>query len=70
MRLGHQACRKGYRVISQRLPRLLDELAMSHGDGSFPRALAKLAGVNVLVLDDWGLKPLKINKKWRLLGGP
>ncbi|MEZ4273312.1 MAG: IS21-like element helper ATPase IstB [Myxococcota bacterium] len=57
--LAHQACRKGYRVIYARLPRLLDELAMSHGDGSFPRALAKLARVNVLVLDDWGLKPIE-----------
>lgn len=56
--LAQLACRRGYRVIYARLPRLLDELTMAHADGSFPRLLAKLNRVHLLVLDDWGLKPL------------
>jgi len=56
--LGQQACRKGFRVIYTRLPRLLDELTLAHADGSFPRLLARLSRVHLLILDDWGLKPL------------
>jgi DNA replication protein DnaC len=33
--LGNQACRQGLTVTFQRLPLLLEELAISHGDGSF-----------------------------------
>lgn len=53
--LGQQACRKGHRVLYRRLPRLLDELTLSHADGSYHRLLARLARMDVLILDDWGL---------------
>ena len=33
-------------------------LALARGDGSYPRLLAQLARVEVLVLDDWGLATL------------
>src|SRR3990167_799386 len=33
--LGNQACRQGVSVSFQRLPLLLEDLAVSHGDGSF-----------------------------------
>jgi len=52
--LGQQACREGYSVRYLRLPRLLAELAIARGDGRYPRVLASLARVDLLVLDDWG----------------
>ena len=53
--LGQQACRQGHRVIYRRLPRLFADLALAHADGSYIAVLARLARVDVLVLDDWGL---------------
>lgn len=53
--LANAACRKGFRALYRRAPRLFDELMLAHADGSYPRLLARLAKVDVLVLDDWGL---------------
>lgn len=57
--LAQQACRKGYRSIYRRAPRLFEELALARADGSYVRLLAKLARVDVLVVDDWGLAPVQ-----------
>lgn len=57
--LGQIACRKGYRVLYRRVPRLLDELALARAEGSYVKLLARLAKNDVLVLDDWGLSSLK-----------
>lgn len=65
--LAHQACRKGYRVLYRRATRLFDELTLAHADGTYPRLLAKLARVDLLVLDDWGLAPLKEQERRDLL---
>ncbi len=56
--LGNQACRQGVSVSFQRLPLLLEDLAVSHGDGSFRRRLAQLANVDLLILDDFGMAAL------------
>lgn len=53
--LAHAACRKGYRALYRRAPRLFDELTLAHADGSYSRLLARLAKIDVLVIDDWGL---------------
>lgn len=65
--LGQSACRKGYRVLYRRVPRLLDELALARAEGSYARALAKLVKIDVLVLDDWGLGVLKEAQRHDLL---
>lgn len=57
--LGHTACMKGYRVKYYRLSRLLLELTQTKADGSYSKALQTLAKLDVLILDDWGLEPLK-----------
>ncbi|MCP4407458.1 MAG: ATP-binding protein, partial [Gammaproteobacteria bacterium] len=57
--LGHAACRKGYRVKYYRLSRLLLELTQTKADGSYSKALQTLARLDLLILDDWGLEPLK-----------
>lgn len=56
--LGNQACRQGMSVSFQRLPLLLEDLAVSHGDGSFRKRLAQLAKVDLLILDDFGMAAL------------
>lgn len=56
--LGQQACRKGYRVLFCRTPRLIDELTLARADGSLPGLLKKLAKLELLILDDWGITPL------------
>ena len=53
--LAHQACREGYSALYQRLPRLLQDLALARGDGRYAKLLASLAKVDLLVIDDWGL---------------
>jgi DNA replication protein DnaC len=56
--LGQLACRLGFRVAYKRVPRLFEELALAHADGSYVRLLARLAKVDVLILDDWALAPM------------
>ena len=57
--LGHTACMKGYRVKYYRLSRLLLELTQTKADGSYSKALQALSKLDLLILDDWGLEPLK-----------
>ncbi len=65
--LAHAAIRKGHRALYRRAPRLFEELALAHADGSFPLLLKRLAKVDVLVIDDWGLAPLTDSERRDLL---
>lgn len=65
--LAHQACRTGFRVLYRRMPRLFEELTLAHADGTYTRLLARLARIDVLVLDDWGLAPLRDQDRRDLL---
>lgn len=56
--LAQLGCRTGFRALYRRTPRLFEEIALAHADGTYTRLLAKLAKIDVLVLDDWGLAPL------------
>jgi DNA replication protein DnaC len=56
--LAHKACRDGYTVAYRRVSRLFDELAQARADGTYLTALRRLAKVQALVLDDFGLEPL------------
>src|SRR5262249_54228921 len=65
--LAQAAIRKGHRAFYRRAPRLFEELALSHADGTYPALLARLAKVDVLVIDDWGLAPPKEMERRDLL---
>jgi len=65
--LAQQGCRKGYRALYRRAPRLFHELALARADGTYVRALGKLARFDVLVLDDFGLAPLSDTERNDLL---
>jgi DNA replication protein DnaC len=56
--LGHKACRDNRSVLYQRVPKLFAELGLARGDGRYARILKSLTGVQLLILDDWGLEPL------------
>jgi DNA replication protein DnaC len=56
--LANQACRQGHSALYVRLPRLLADLALGRGDGSYSKTLAKLAKTAVLVIDEWALPKL------------
>ena len=64
---GQSACRRGHRVLYRRVSRLLDELALARAEGTCARLLARLAKIDVLILDDWGLGSLKELQRHDLL---
>jgi len=55
--LGHKACRENLAVLYVRLPRLAEELALARADGRYPKLMATLGRLELLILDDWGLTP-------------
>lgn len=57
--LAHAACMQGYRVRYTRLSRLMIELTQTKADGSYSKALHALSKLDLLIIDDWGLEPLK-----------
>ncbi len=65
--LAHQACRKGHRALYRRASRFFDELTLARADGTYERLLSRLARVEVLVIDDWGLAPMKAPERRDLL---
>ena len=65
--LSHKACRNGHAVVYQRLPRLLEDLALSHHDGRYRKLMKSLLKADLLVLDDFGLAPLTTEQQRDLL---
>lgn len=65
--LGNQACRAGLSTRYTRLPRLLEELRISHGDGSYARLMTRLQKTDLLILDDWGMQPLSAAQRQDLM---
>jgi len=54
-----RACRRGFTARYVRLPRLLHEVSVGRGDGSYTRLLARLAKLDLLAIDDWLIAPLR-----------
>jgi len=61
------ACRKDFSATYVRMPRLLHDLAVSRGDGTYTRLLTRLAKLDLLAIDDWLLAPLKDAERRDLL---
>ena len=51
----------------ERVAPLLETLRIAHGDGSYHKRLAALAKIDLLILDDFGLKPLTQAERLDLL---
>ena len=65
--LAQKTCREGFTSLYLRLPRLLQELPIAKGDGTYTRLMNRLAKVDVLILDDWGLSKLIAEQRRDLL---
>jgi DNA replication protein DnaC len=65
--LAERACRSGFSAYYVRTARLVHDLAVARGDGSYSRVMSRLAKIDVLVLDDWLLAPLKDSERRDLL---
>ena len=57
--IGHCAIRQGIDVIFMSQSRLLNTLQSAKAAGDYDKQLAKLVKVPLLVVDDFGLKPLR-----------
>ncbi|MGH7748991.1 MAG: IS21-like element helper ATPase IstB [Candidatus Dormibacteria bacterium] len=60
--LAQAAIRQGHTALYVRTPRLLDDLAVSRGDGRYQRLLAQLQRATLLVLDDFLLTPATVEQ--------
>lgn len=65
--LAHQGACCGFTVLYARAGRLLEELKVAHGDGSFSRRLAQLAKLGVLLIDDFAMAPITPSERNDLL---
>jgi DNA replication protein DnaC len=65
--LAEAACRRGMRALFVRVPRLVEELAVARISGAYATTLARIAKVDVLVLDDFLLSPMKDAERRDLL---
>lgn len=52
---GNAACRQGYKVKYYRVNRLLTDLAIGHGDGSYNKLMRDLKKTDLVILDDFGM---------------
>jgi len=57
--LAEAACRRGLRALFLRVPRLVEELAVARVSGAYAPTLARISKIDVLVLDDFLLTPMK-----------
>jgi len=60
--LGHCAVRNGYNVLFTTQSKMLGQLNAARATNSFDRQFTKFAGVDLLIIDDFGLKPLKASQ--------
>lgn len=55
---GHQACQQGYKVFYRNCTKIFDQLKITRADGSYFKEMDKIEKQDLLILDDFGLKPL------------
>lgn len=65
--LGIAACKNFVKVRYVRLPDLLNELAVAHGEGTFEKAIKAYQKTDLLILDEFLLSPLASDQARELL---
>lgn len=65
--LGHQACMLGMTTLYASAYKLFQELKMAKADGSYPKLLKRLARQELLILDDFGIKPMDQHARMALM---
>jgi len=56
--LAHEACRQGFSVVFVNAHKMLQHLGGGRADGSLERRMTSYLRPDLLILDDFGLKPL------------
>jgi DNA replication protein DnaC len=56
--IGHEACRQGYEVLFINTHKMLQHLHGGRADGSLSRRIQTYLRPDLLILDDFGLRPL------------
>jgi DNA replication protein DnaC len=65
--LAEAVCRKGMRALFVRVPRIVEELAVARASGAYASTLAKISRLDVVILDDFLLAPMKDAERRDLL---
>jgi DNA replication protein DnaC len=65
--LAHKACREGLSALYLRIPRLLQDLFISKGDGRYGKLLKSISKTDLLLLDDWGMSKITSEQSRDLL---
>ncbi len=65
--LAQCAIRKNRSAVYRRASRLYEEMALARIDGTYPKLLLRLARVDMLIVDDFGLAPMKEQDRQALL---
>jgi DNA replication protein DnaC len=56
--LAQAAIRQGFRALFMRVPRLLEQLSIARASADYSATLARIAKIDVLILDDFLLAPM------------
>lgn len=56
--LGNAACRQGYTAFFIRMNTLIEQTSLARAKGTYLNWLKKIAHIDLLILDDFGIKPL------------
>jgi len=65
--LANKAMIQGYSAMYLRIPRLMQLLSSARGDDEYLKLLSKLKRIKLLILDDFGVSPLKASEARDLL---
>lgn len=65
--LGHAACVNGFRVRYANVMKLFTNLKTGRADGSYAKEMRALLRCDLVILDDFGLKPLDADSRLSLL---
>lgn len=65
--LGRAACLTGHKTIYLSMNKFLENLGQSRVDGTYLRLMKQLATKKLIIIDDFGLKPLSHDAKLTLL---
>ena len=65
--LGHQACLQGYRTLYFNAQKLFPQLNIFKADGTYLKQISRIERQDLLIIDDFGLKPLDTNARMMLL---
>lgn len=65
--LAQNACREGFTTLYLRLPRFLQDVAIAKADGRYTTLMTTLSKTALVLLDDFGLAPLRDDHRHDLL---